>query len=51
LTEPNGINERQHELFVRKSTRVAASYLRRVKELSDMPDAAKPFLRCWKTPM
>lgn len=43
MVEPNGINERQRELFVRKSTRVAASYLKRAKALSEMPDAAKPF--------
>ncbi len=43
MAEPNGINERQRELFIRKSTRVAASYLKRAKALSTMPDAAKPF--------
>lgn len=43
MTEPNGINERQRELFIRKSTRVAASYLERAKALSEMPDAAMPF--------
>lgn len=43
MAEPNGINERQRELFIRKSARVAASYLKRAKELSEMPDAAKPF--------
>ncbi len=43
MAEPSGVRERQRELFVRKSTRVAASYLRRAKELSDMPDAAEPF--------
>ena len=43
MAEPNGINERQRELFVRKSARVAASYLKRAKALSEMPDAAKPF--------
>lgn len=43
MAEPNGINERQRELFIRKSTRVAASYLKRAKALSEMPDAAKPF--------
>lgn len=43
MVEPNGINERQRELFVRKSTRVAASYLKRAKAFSEMPDAAKPF--------
>ncbi len=43
MAEPNEINERQRELFIRKSTRVAASYLKRAKALSTMPDAAKPF--------
>ena len=43
MAEQNGISGRQHELFIRKSTRVAASYLKRAKVLSEMPDAAKPF--------
>lgn len=43
MPEQNGINERQRELFIRKSTRVAASYLKRAKELSELPEAAKPF--------
>ena len=43
MAEPNGINERQRELFIRKSVRVAASYLKRAKALSEMPDAAIPF--------
>lgn len=43
MADQNGINERQRELFIRKSTRVAASYLKRAKELSELPDAAKPF--------
>lgn len=43
MVEPNGINERQRELFIRKSVRVAASYLKRAKALSEMPDAAMPF--------
>lgn len=36
MAEPNGINERQRELFIRKSVRVAASYLKRAKVLSEM---------------
>lgn len=36
-------SNRQRELFIKKSTRIAASYLNRAKELSEMPDAAKPF--------
>lgn len=43
MADQNGINERQRELFIRKSTRVAASYLKRAKELSELPDVAKPF--------
>lgn len=43
MADQNGINERQRELFIRKSTRVAASYLKRAEELSELPDAAKPF--------
>lgn len=43
MAEQNGGNERQRELFIRKSARVAASYLKRAKELSEIPDAAKPF--------
>lgn len=41
--EPNEISKRQRELFVRKSARVAASYLKRAKALSKAPDAAMPF--------
>ncbi len=36
-------SNRQRELFIKKSTRVAASYLNRAMALSEMPDAAKPF--------
>lgn len=36
-------SKRQRELFIKKSTRVAASYLNRAKALSGMPEAAKPF--------
>ena len=36
-------SNRQRELFIKKSTRIAASYLNRAKALSEMPDAAKPF--------
>lgn len=35
--------KRQRELFIKKSTRVAGSYLNRAKALSGMPEAAKPF--------
>lgn len=34
---------RQQELFTQKSTRVAASYLRRAESLGDPPDALQPF--------
>ena len=43
MTESDEISERRRELFVRKSARVAASYLKRAKALSEMPDAAVPF--------
>lgn len=43
MAEPNEINGRQRELFIRKSTRVAASYLKRAKAVFEMPHAAKPF--------
>lgn len=43
MAEQNEGKGRQRELFIRKSARVAASYLKRAKELSEMPDAAKPF--------
>ena len=36
-------SNRQRELFIKKSARVAASYLNRAMALSEMPDAAKPF--------
>ena len=32
-------SNRQRELFIKKSTRIAASYLNRAKALSEMPDA------------
>ena len=34
---------RQRELFIQKSTRVAASYLRRAESLGDPPEALRPF--------
>lgn len=36
-------NERQRELFIKKSTRVARSYLNHAKALPGLPDAANPF--------
>ena len=36
-------SNRQRELFIKKSTRVAASYLNRAMTLSEIPDAARPF--------
>jgi len=35
---------KQQELFVKKSSRIAASYLRRIKELKGMPKEMEPFL-------
>lgn len=43
MAEQVHISNRQRELFIKKSTRVAASYLNRAKALSEMPDAAMPF--------
>lgn len=40
----SGGYSRQQELFGKKSSRIAASYLRRVKELKDMPAEMLPFL-------
>lgn len=34
---------RQRELFIQKSTRVAASYLRHAESLGDLPEALRPF--------
>ena len=36
-------SNRQRVLFIKKSTRVAASYLNRAMTLSEIPDAARPF--------
>lgn len=43
MAEQIHTSNRQRELFIKKSTRVAASYLNRAKVLSEMPDAAMPF--------
>lgn len=43
MAEQIHTSNRQRELFIKKSTRVAASYLNRAKALSEMPDAAMPF--------
>lgn len=43
MVEQINTSNRQRELFIKKSTRVAASYLNRAKALSEMPDAAMPF--------
>lgn len=37
------MNTKQRELFIKKSTRVAASYLRRLEAFSDTPKEMKPF--------
>lgn len=37
------LNERQRELFVQKSVRVASSYLRRLESFPDAPEELKPF--------
>lgn len=43
MSEQMQTNKRQHELFLKKSMRVSASYLNRAKALSEMPNTAKPF--------
>lgn len=43
MAEQIHTSNRQKELFIKKSTRVAASYLNRAKTPSEMPDAAMPF--------
>lgn len=43
MAEQIQTSKRQRELFIKKSTRVAASYLNRAKALSEMPEAAKMF--------
>ncbi|MDE7330845.1 MAG: 2-hydroxyacyl-CoA dehydratase family protein [Lachnospiraceae bacterium] len=43
MSETIQSGHRRQELFIKKSTRVAASYLNRAKALSEMPEAAKPF--------
>lgn len=42
------MNEKHKELFIRKSSRTAASYLRRIKELSDDIESVSPFLEALK---
>ena len=37
------LNVRQRELFIRKSVRVASSYLRRLESFPDTPEKMKPF--------
>lgn len=44
----NVLSEKQKELYIKKSTRIAASYLRRILELSDTPQEVKPFLQVLK---
>jgi len=41
-------SSRQRELFISKSTRVAASYLRRAESLGDAPEAVQPFFEALK---
>lgn len=43
MAEQIQTNDRQRELFIRKATRVAASYLNRAKQLAEPPEAARPF--------
>lgn len=43
------LNPRQKELFIKKSTRVAASYLRRLEALPNTPEEMKPFFETLKS--
>ena len=43
MAENRNPSARQRELFIKKSTRIAASYLNRAKALGELPLAAKPF--------
>ena len=44
----NVLSEKHKELYIKKSTRIVASYLRRILELSDTPQEVKPFLQVLK---
>lgn len=46
--EENALTAKQKELYIKKSTRVSASYLRRILELPDTPQEVKPFLQILK---
>ena len=43
--EENVLSAKQTELYIKKSTRIPASYLRRILELSDTPQEVKPFFQ------
>lgn len=42
------LNARQKELFIKKSIRVASSYLRKLESFTDTPEAMKPFFEVLK---
>lgn len=42
------LNEKQKELFIKKSTRIADSYLKRIESMKDTPIAVRPFLQVLK---
>lgn len=46
--EQEALNARQKELFIKKSTRVASSYLRRLEAFPDTPQEVKPFFEILK---
>lgn len=46
--ENEALNKRQKDLFIKKSTRVASTYLRRLESLSDTPEEMKPFFEVLK---
>lgn len=43
--ENETLNARQKELFIKKSIRVASSYLKRLENFSDTPEEMKPFFQ------
>lgn len=42
------LNPRQKDLFIKKSKRIASSYLKRLNEFSDTPEEMKPFFNVLK---
>ena len=42
------MEQKRRELFIQKSSRVAAGYLRRIEQLGEMPETLRPFLQVLK---